>query len=52
MRNFRQVRNTCGKRFSASNKQLAERLIDEGRMRPVGRAEVERAKSDGRWNKA
>jgi uncharacterized protein YdeI (YjbR/CyaY-like superfamily) len=36
--------------WSASNKELAERLIANGRMRPAGLAEVEAAKSDGRWN--
>ena len=36
--------------WSANNKELAERLLTEGRMRPSGRAEVEAAKSDGRWN--
>ena len=36
--------------WSANNKELAERLLTEGRMRPSGLAEVEAAKSDGRWN--
>jgi len=31
------------------NIERAERLIGEGRMRPAGLAEVERAKVDGRW---
>jgi uncharacterized protein YdeI (YjbR/CyaY-like superfamily) len=36
--------------WSASSKDLAERLIAEGRMRPSGLAEVEAAKADGRWD--
>lgn len=28
------------------------RLIDEGRMRPQGQQEVDRAKADGRWDRA
>jgi uncharacterized protein YdeI (YjbR/CyaY-like superfamily) len=35
--------------WSARNKDLAERLIAEGRMRPAGLAQVEAAKADGRW---
>ncbi len=35
--------------WSARNVDLAERLIAEGRMRPRGLAEIERAKADGRW---
>lgn len=31
------------------NKVRVERMIAEGRMRPEGLAEVERAKADGRW---
>ena len=31
------------------NRQRAEELITRGEMRPTGLAEVERAKSDGRW---
>ena len=30
----------------------AQRLIDEGRMRPAGQAEINRAKADGRWASA
>lgn len=37
-------------RWSARNKDLAERLIAEGRMRPSGLAEVAEAKADGRWD--
>jgi uncharacterized protein YdeI (YjbR/CyaY-like superfamily) len=38
--------------WSARNKALAEQLIDEGRMRPAGQVEIDRAKADGRWEKA
>lgn len=37
-------------RWSARNKDLAERLIAEGRMRSSGLAEVAEAKADGRWD--
>ncbi len=36
--------------WSARNKDLAERLIADGRMRPSGLAQVEAAKADGRWD--
>jgi uncharacterized protein YdeI (YjbR/CyaY-like superfamily) len=39
-------------RWSRINRETAERLIAEGRMRPAGLAEVERAKADGRWEAA
>ncbi len=39
-------------RWSRINRDKAERLIPEGRMRPPGLAEVERAKADGRWEAA
>jgi uncharacterized protein YdeI (YjbR/CyaY-like superfamily) len=39
-------------RWSQINRQTAERLIAEGQMRPAGLAEVERAKEDGRWERA
>lgn len=35
--------------WSARNVTRVERLIEEGRMRPRGHAEIERAKADGRW---
>ena len=38
--------------WSKRNAAAAERLQAEGRMHPAGRAEVERAKSDGRWDAA
>jgi uncharacterized protein YdeI (YjbR/CyaY-like superfamily) len=38
--------------WSQRNRDHVARLIDEGRMRPAGLAEVERAKADGRWDAA
>ena len=38
--------------WSQRNVGIVERLIAEGRMRPGGHAEIERAKSDGRWDAA
>ncbi|HWE70969.1 MAG TPA: YdeI/OmpD-associated family protein [Acidimicrobiales bacterium] len=38
--------------WSKRNVGLAEQLIREDRMRPVGMVEVERAKADGRWEAA
>lgn len=35
--------------WSPRNAALAERLIEEGRMRPPGLAQVEAAKASGRW---
>jgi uncharacterized protein YdeI (YjbR/CyaY-like superfamily) len=39
-------------RWSQINREKAEALIAQGRMRPAGLAEVERAKADGRWDAA
>ncbi|WP_155127284.1 YdeI/OmpD-associated family protein [[Actinomadura] parvosata] len=38
--------------WSARNVAIVTRLISEGRMHPAGLAEVERAKADGRWERA
>ena len=38
--------------WSQRNTKIVERLTAEGRMRPAGLAEVERAKADGRWDAA
>jgi uncharacterized protein YdeI (YjbR/CyaY-like superfamily) len=35
--------------WSRINTENAERLIEQGRMKPAGLAEIERAKQDGRW---
>ncbi len=39
-------------RWSKINRESATRLIEEGRMKPAGLREVERAKADGRWDAA
>lgn len=39
-------------RWSRINREKAEGLIESGRMRPAGMAEVEAAKADGRWDVA
>ncbi|WP_166850032.1 YdeI family protein [Isoptericola sp. BMS4] len=39
-------------RWSARNVEHVQRLTDEGRMRPRGISEVERARADGRWEAA
>jgi uncharacterized protein YdeI (YjbR/CyaY-like superfamily) len=41
-----------GSKWSRINRETADRLIADGRMRPAGLAEVERAKADGRWEAA
>lgn len=38
--------------WSARNVEHVARLVEEGRMRPRGQAEVERARVDGRWDRA
>lgn len=38
--------------WSKINRDRIERLAAEGRMRPAGQAEVDRAKADGRWDAA
>ena len=38
--------------WSKINRERIERLAAEGRMRPAGLAEVEKAKADGRWDAA
>jgi uncharacterized protein YdeI (YjbR/CyaY-like superfamily) len=38
--------------WSQRNVEMAERLIADGRMRPAGLAEVQRARADGRWERA
>jgi uncharacterized protein YdeI (YjbR/CyaY-like superfamily) len=39
-------------KWSKINTQKAETLIAAGRMEPAGLAEVERARADGRWDRA
>ncbi|MDW4677731.1 YdeI/OmpD-associated family protein, partial [Escherichia coli] len=38
--------------WSKRNVELVARLVAEGRMRPEGQAEIDRAKADGRWDAA
>lgn len=38
--------------WSQINREHVARLVQEGRMRPAGLAEVERARADGRWDAA
>lgn len=45
-------RRRPGSGWSKLNTQHAGRLIDAGRMRPAGQAEIDAAKSDGRWTAA
>src|SRR5215212_3228876 len=39
-------------KWSKRNRAKATKLIEEGRMKPAGLREVERAKADGRWHAA
>ena len=39
-------------RWSQINRDRAQALIDAGRMRPAGHAQIERARADGRWEAA
>lgn len=39
-------------RWSARNVRIVDRLVAEGRMRPRGQEEIDRAKADGRWDVA
>ncbi len=39
-------------RWSKVNREKVAALIEQGRMRPAGLAEIERAKADGRWDAA
>jgi uncharacterized protein YdeI (YjbR/CyaY-like superfamily) len=35
--------------WSTINRERAERLVEAGRMRPSGQAQIDAAKADGRW---
>ena len=39
-------------KWSLINKRTADRLCREGKMKPAGLREIERAKADGRWGRA
>jgi uncharacterized protein YdeI (YjbR/CyaY-like superfamily) len=41
-----------GGRWSRINREKAEALIEAGAVRPAGRAEIEAARGDGRWEAA
>jgi uncharacterized protein YdeI (YjbR/CyaY-like superfamily) len=43
---------TARSKWSKVNRDKAAALIEQGRMRPAGRAEVDRAMADGRWEAA
>jgi uncharacterized protein YdeI (YjbR/CyaY-like superfamily) len=43
---------TARSRWSQVNRTKAEQLIASKRMRPAGRAQVEAARQDGRWDRA
>lgn len=53
-RTYRQrfTRRRPRSRWSMRNVGITERLIEEGRMQAPGRAEVQRARGDGRWQAA
>jgi uncharacterized protein YdeI (YjbR/CyaY-like superfamily) len=38
-----------GSRWSRINRDKATALVEQGRMRPPGQAEIDRARADGRW---
>ncbi|RIJ76581.1 hypothetical protein D1871_10930 [Nakamurella silvestris] len=38
--------------WSTRNREIAEAMITDGRMTPRGLAEVQKAKADGRWDRA
>jgi uncharacterized protein YdeI (YjbR/CyaY-like superfamily) len=42
----------AGSKWSRINREKAERLITEGRMRPAGLDQMKRAQADGRWEAA
>lgn len=41
-----------GSRWSAKNREAADRLLAQGRLQAAGLAEIEAAKADGRWQAA
>ncbi|MFE7894710.1 YdeI family protein [Streptomyces sp. NPDC057412] len=43
---------TARSKWSKVNRDKVTALIEQGRMRPPGQAEVDRAKADGRWDAA
>ena len=49
---IRMTPRRAGSRWSARNRDTAERLAREGRLRANGLAQIERAKTEGRWEAA
>ena len=41
-----------GSKWSLKNRKRALQLIEQGRMQPSGRAQIEAARADGRWDQA
>lgn len=46
------TQRTSRSKWSKLNREMATRLIEEGKMQPAGLREVERAQGDGRWDRA
>src|SRR5882757_9916284 len=49
---IRMTPRRVGSRWSAKNRKAAERMAREGRLRANGLEQIERAKTDGRWDAA
>jgi uncharacterized protein YdeI (YjbR/CyaY-like superfamily) len=49
---IRMTPRRAGSRWSAENRETAERLAREGRLKANGLEQIERAKTDGRWDAA
>ncbi|MFW5942128.1 MAG: YdeI/OmpD-associated family protein [bacterium] len=46
------TQRTSRSKWSKLNREMATRLMEEGKMQPAGIREVERAQEDGRWDRA
>lgn len=46
------TRRTARSKWSKRNRERAAELIEQGKMKPAGYHEIERAKEDGRWEAA
>jgi uncharacterized protein YdeI (YjbR/CyaY-like superfamily) len=49
---FRMTPRRPGSRWSATNRETAERMAREGRLKSNALEQIERAKTDGRWDAA
>ena len=49
---IRMTPRRVGSRWSAKNRETADRLAREGRLKANGLEQIERAKTDGRWDAA